>query len=488
MLKSGEFSNVGDGMPRSSILNLPPEILSQILGLILGRISFERRLGILRSGTGIIALLLTCQQFYRLTVPLLYHELEFCYPSGRRTNCLYRSLQSDPSLLLPVRSLVLVLQRDRTKTCISLEDYAAAANVLSLFCGAKVYTLRIQGEVVWSPEDQERLQSQLEPGQSIGNGQWELLQHALRHLPALRRVELMGVINEPRDGFGGRFECQLQGYAELRALPGTDPTTPSAIRREAHEGCAALQVRLSPSIGPDIILFLFAPPFLLSFLDDAAYGLVEFSLAFDELLKNGIPHTPATVKVFYPWLQAHPHTLRRMVFGAIPFYALGLEFRASTFPNLHTVVCLPFHVMSETHPRVYWRPAAAIDQLLSPTVRTFVWDLISYGDFWGPGLLGFDEPQARWLLAFAEGALAGKGQALRTIRIEFVPYIDWLGYVDPDDYPWDRMEQLKQKMRVLGIALEYNTPTLTREEYSRSCKEVRQLVESGQLPPMVDRV
>ncbi|RAK74599.1 uncharacterized protein BO72DRAFT_515324 [Aspergillus fijiensis CBS 313.89] len=363
-------------MPRSFILNLPPEILGQILGLILGRISFERRLGIRRSGTGIIALLLTCQRIYRLTVPLLYRELEFCYPSGRRTNCLYRALRSDPSLLLPVRSLVLVLQRDRTKTCISLADYAAAADVLSLFCGAKVHTLRIQGEV---------------------------------------------------------------------------------------ENDAALQ-------------------------QPTTCGLVEFSLAFDELLKSRIPHTPATVKVFYPWLQAHPHTLRRMVFGAIPFYALGLEFRASTFPNLHTVVCPPFHVISETHPRVYWRPAAAIDQLLSPTVRTFVWDLISYGDFWGPGLLGFDEPQARWLLAFAEGALAGKSQALRTIRIEFVPYIDWLGYVDPDEYPWDRMEQLKQKMCLLGIALEYNTPTLTREEYSRSCKEVRQLVESGQLPPMVDRV
>ncbi|RAH84332.1 hypothetical protein BO86DRAFT_397193 [Aspergillus japonicus CBS 114.51] len=441
--------------PTTFILDLPIEVLAQILDQILGQIIFEQRFSRVPC-TEIITILLTCRQFYRLTLARLYRKLEFSYPARRKTNRLYRSLRSDSSLILLVRSLLLVLQRYRTETCMPVEDYAAAADVLSLFRWAQVHTPRIQGEVVWSPEDQKRFESQSEPEQSISLGQWQLLHYALRQLPALQRVELMGDVDGPCCRFGGRFDCRLQGYAELRALPGSDPTILSAVREEAHEGCAGVQ-------------------------DDAALqqtttdGSVEFSLAFDELLKDGTPETPASVKIFYPWLQAHPHPLRRMVFGAIPFYSLGLEFRASTFPNLHTVVCPPFHVLSETHPHVYWRPAAAVDQLLGPTVRT-------------PGLLGFDKPQARWLLAFAQGAVADEGKALRTIRIEFVPYIDWLGYVDPDDYPWDRMEQLKPKMRVLGIALEYDTPPYTREEYSRTCKEVRQMVESGQLPPLWDRV
>ncbi|PYI31764.1 hypothetical protein BP00DRAFT_474143 [Aspergillus indologenus CBS 114.80] len=480
-------------MPPTFILALPTEVLAQILDHILGQIFFEQRF--LRGpSTGIIAILLTCRQFYRLTLARLYRKLEFSHPATRKTNRLYRSLRSDSSLLLLVRSLHLVLQRYRTKAYTPIEDYAAAADVLSLFRGAQVHTLRIQGEVVWSPEDQKRFQSQSEPEQSISLGQWQILHYALRQLPALQRVELMGDVDGPCRRFGGRFDCRLQGYAELRALPGSDPTILSAVREEAHEGCAGVQPNPQKAHLREgqRLCRLTGIPYQQQ--DGAALqqtttdGSVEFSLAFDELLKDGTPETPANVKIFYPWLQAHPHALRRMVFGAIPFYALGLEFRASTFPNLHTVVCPPFHVLSETHPRVYCRPAAAIDQLLGPTVRTFVWDLISYGEFWGPGFLGFDEPQARWLLAFAEGAVADEGKALRTIRIEFVPYIDWLGYVDPYDYPWDRMEQLKPKMRVLGIALEYNTPTYTREEYSRTCKEVRQMVESGQLPPLWDRV
>ncbi|PYH84574.1 hypothetical protein BO82DRAFT_389975 [Aspergillus uvarum CBS 121591] len=348
-------------MSPTSILDLPAEILSQILHQILFYTTPNHRT-FREPGVNTTALLLTCRQFYRLILPVHYRELEFSHLYRQKASCLLRSLLSNSRLLQLVRSLKVVLQRSWMHDCLAIEDYTAAAEVLRLFRGVRVHTLEICGEALFSPEDWERLQDNV----------------------ALQR--------------------------------------PSADH------------------------------------------VIDFSIAFDDLIEVGTPETATKFKEFYAWLQAHPHALRRMVFGDIIFHELGLgEFRATAFPNLHTIVCPTHYVLSVPNPRVYWPTATVHDQLLGPAVQTFVWDLTSYQQQHGAGLWDFDEKDEQWLLALAEGAAADQGTALKTIQIDFSPETDRTGGMSPEEYPWDRIERLQQAICALGIELEYSTPVLTRE-------------------------
>ncbi|RAL09076.1 uncharacterized protein BO97DRAFT_417149 [Aspergillus homomorphus CBS 101889] len=452
-------------MSRASILDLPSEILSQILHQILFD-TFDQQ--VFRAhNANTTALLLICRQFYHLILPIHYRELEFSHSTRQKASCLLRSLLSNPRLLWLVRSLKIVLQSCWTPDPLAVEDYTAAAEVLHLFRGVQVHTLQICGEVVFSPEDQERLRVLFVPEQKISTARWELLHHAIRHLPALRRVVLTRWRDEPGYGFGGRFDCQLQGYEELRALPGTYPTILSAIWRETRECCASSQ--------DNVVLG-----------QPSTNHMIDLSIAFDDLIEIGTPDTATKFKEFYTWLQSRPHALRRMVLGDIKFQELGLgDFRATAFPNLHTVVCPTFYVSSATEPGHYWPAAVVLDQLLGPTVQTFVWDLTSYAQQHGEGLWEFDEEQARLLLALAESAAADEDTALQTIQIRFNPETDRTDSMGGEDYPWDRIERLQQEIRALGMDLEYSTPTLTREEYRQLREEERRWEESAEHKQML---
>ncbi|PYI23504.1 hypothetical protein BO99DRAFT_399025 [Aspergillus violaceofuscus CBS 115571] len=453
-------------MSPTSILDLPAEILSQILHQILFYTTPNYRT-FREPGVNTTALLLTCRQFYRLMLPVHYRELEFSHLYRQKASCLLRSLLSNSRLLQLVRSLKVVLQRNWIHDCLAIEDYTAAAEVLRLFRGVRVHTLEICGEALFSPEDWERLQVQVRPEQKMSIARWELLQHALRYLPALRRVVLTRFCDGPGYGFGGRFDCQLQGFEELYTLPGTEPTILSAIWGETRECC--------PSSQDDVAL-----------QRPSADHVIDFSIAFDDLIEVGTPETATKFKEFYAWLQAHPHALRRMVFGDIIFHELGLgEFRATAFPNLHTIVCPTFYVLSVPNPRVYWPTATVHDQLLGPAVQTFVWDLTSYEQQHGAGLWDFDEKDEQWLLALAEGAAADQGTALKTIQIDFSPETDRTGGMSPEEYPWDRIERLQQAICALGIELEYSTPVLTREEFRELCEEERGWNESAEFQEMM---
>ncbi|OJK03988.1 hypothetical protein ASPACDRAFT_39602 [Aspergillus aculeatus ATCC 16872] len=448
-------------MSRASILDLPAEILSQILYIV------EEE-----SPAHFIAPLFTCRQLYRLTLPIIYHDLKFRYPCHPRTERLHRSLQSNPGLSLLVRSLFFDL-RPRFPTghgagSIAVEDYAAVVDVLTR-CRA-VHTLKIWGIAFLPPEAQETF-VEVVPGQVVDLSRWELLQHALRHLPTLRRIVMARDRDSTGYGLQCRFDCQMQGYEDLRALPGTGARALSAVRQRVCECCVTSQGSDGAVQRPTI-----------------TGGAVYFSIAFGPgYTEEESAEEAVDFDLVYAWLRTRPHILRRIAFGSFKTPPLGTEFRATAWPNLHTVICPPYQVRQGWY-GAYESPSAAVGRLLSPTVKTFVFDLTSYDQQHGAQLTDFGALEERWLRTFAETAAApDRSTALRTIRVIFEP--ETYPYHDKwEVYPWDRIRQVQEDIRPLGLDLEYSTPTITREEYHDAWQRKQEWLASEEYQREMDRI
>lgn len=114
--------------------------------------------------------------------------------------------------------------------------------------------------------------------------------------------------------------------------------------------------------------------------------------------------------------------------------------------------------------------------LLAPKLHTFILDITSYDNVYRrTGWEGFHEPQARWILEFAQLA-AARTSALRTIKIIFDPD-ESMGPCNRDEYelsgyPWDRMDDVKIKLMPLGIDLTYEPePTQTKDDFEKSLQK-----------------
>jgi hypothetical protein len=101
----------------------------------------------------------------------------------------------------------------------------------------------------------------------------------------------------------------------------------------------------------------------------------------------------------------------------------------------------------------------AAASILAPKLHTFIWDFTVY-DQHSEHWTDFDQPQKKWLLKFAELAAARKNSALKRIKIIFLP--DTWEYITSREAlaacvtPWDMMDEVKAKIKPLGIELEYN--------------------------------
>ena len=106
-------------------------------------------------------------------------------------------------------------------------------------------------------------------------------------------------------------------------------------------------------------------------------------------------------------------------------------------------------------------PVVDADVLLAPNLRTFGWSF-SIEDQHSEDWTDFGDKEANWLREFARTAITRKA-ALNRIEVEFNPD-DWEAW-RRDDYPWDRMDKIRDEVRPHGIALDYGIPPLTKEEW-----------------------
>jgi hypothetical protein len=161
----------------------------------------------------------------------------------------------------------------------------------------------------------------------------------------------------------------------------------------------------------------------------------------------------------FQWLLAdHKHTLKSIEIGSLC--------------SEHTPINLLDFPVLETLNLSHWgyreTPEAAAASILAPRLRTFIWDfrvIDQHSESWSD----FGKEQKEWLLRFTELA-AEKKSALEKIQIVFCPD-DYDGPRTREELavcvsPWDFMDEARDKMKLLGIELEYHV-SWTREECLR---------------------
>jgi hypothetical protein len=127
-------------------------------------------------------------------------------------------------------------------------------------------------------------------------------------------------------------------------------------------------------------------------------------------------------------------------------------------------------------------PEVASSTLLAPKLHAFTLDFGHYGTR-GQEWANFGQEQVEWFLKFAELAAAQKS-ALKTIAIVFNP-AEWSAPSSREGfeavgYPWDRMDDLKAKLRPLGIDFKYSPmPTYTKEEVKSKIEKYVAFSESS---------
>lgn len=118
-------------------------------------------------------------------------------------------------------------------------------------------------------------------------------------------------------------------------------------------------------------------------------------------------------------------------------------------------------------------------RLLAPRLRVFCWDLTGENCLGGENLGGetlgdLCQPEEDWLRALTQAATAAKeartgSSALYRIEIDYAPTIEF-GCND-GIYPWTRLEKVADEMRRVNIALWWDVPSVSKEEF----EEVRKV-------------
>lgn len=120
-----------------------------------------------------------------------------------------------------------------------------------------------------------------------------------------------------------------------------------------------------------------------------------------------------------------------------------------------------------------------VHHLLAPNLRVFTWDLV-YDDEMERNSNDLNEDEERWLCALARAVAdirnnprdTDQNIALRLVNIEYAPYD--ICIASNQMYPWDRLERAEQVMNEAGIQLRWDEPTVSKEEYERRRKQLRE--------------
>jgi hypothetical protein len=129
----------------------------------------------------------------------------------------------------------------------------------------------------------------------------------------------------------------------------------------------------------------------------------------------------------------------------------------------------------------YWATGSDTGEtsLLAPHLETFEW-VFDAEDGRPVYVDRFGKQEEAFLRRLADAAVA-RGTRLRRIRIVFTP----VAYLPPGwgqreqelEYPWDHMDSVAADVRKLRIALTYNKPSITREEFDELAQKARVLIE-----------
>ncbi|CAI7642834.1 unnamed protein product [Penicillium viridicatum] len=435
--------DINHSLDRAFILKLPDELLSMIISPmapIIDDLEYLREQ--YQPYKMAVALSLVCQRFYRLTMPYLYAELVINtgYNTWRRpahiSKYLHRTFRENPLLWKLCRHLTVAYDKS------NIDNLYAVTDCLTWLTAARSLTFRgLEGKKAW---ELLRLSAEHISGCNIlsldANYRYNL------HLPFV--IDALG---DFKSGFLPNLQTlKLRGVSiygdqicqdELREKAGTAPFTKLQLRS-----------------------FLLTPKSLEA-LVRWPRRLEEFELKFpsgDDFATSGL-YSAWSLATLQPILYIHRKTLR-----SIKLYALhknGFDgFDLREFENLEK---LSLASSFSGHPLFHWDGSfEPPDSLLAPHLRVFHWDLTLLDQQCCEVLRDFGQAEEDWLRLLARKAIK-HGCPLQKIEITFNPVVDEYSSITDKVYPWDRMDAMGADLRPHGIEVSYDTPTVSRERYSR---------------------
>ncbi|PGG97544.1 hypothetical protein AJ79_09159 [Helicocarpus griseus UAMH5409] len=402
------------------ILKLPEEILIIILDLAASVDSWTYGAPNYDSGysyTVLRSLLVVCRRFNRIATPLLYAAICIRARQPRGAIALHQTLGKEPLLRQYCRSFSIhmnALQFGRPKKY----DTSMATDFASWL--TKVRYLKICGgrhdeKIWWFLRDFVQHKGKIEHlcvGMVVaGSYSGTIAEHI--DIPSLRSLALHGVIE----------------------------------RKEHHAVLTPEELRTAPFTSLSLHNFEGMP--------DTFAKLIEWPKELHHLDFRGFETTRRYIDVcvLYPLFAIHRDTLTSI--SNASRYSTQL-FNAAEFPNLR------FLRLSRWMMRLNWvDPAADAQVLLAPKLEHFGWEFSTpeEPELWDD----FGDDEEFWIREFARAAIARK-VPLKTIEIIFSPDATTM---DPEDsvYPWDRMDDINNVIRLHGVTLVYNEPPITRKDW-----------------------
>lgn len=157
----------------------------------------------------------------------------------------------------------------------------------------------------------------------------------------------------------------------------------------------------------------------------------------------------------------------------------GLGFNASNFPNLEHLHLSRWLWDSPLDLGMAKEDADSI--LGAPRLRVFVWDFTTSGEAYRERWTEFGAREEEWLRCFAQVAISARQEGncfLEEIRLQFTPEeVMDTGEEEEEVYPWDRMDRVREEVLQQSsglLALTYNEPVFSREEWKRDLELQRE--------------
>ncbi|CAH0037153.1 unnamed protein product [Clonostachys rhizophaga] len=427
-----------------SILNLPNEVLVKILEhASLGRNEspFRRNDEIVLRSRLIAPIIRTCRRFYQLAVPFHWRSIKYDYPdsvipSDRKVMALHRALQDNPDLGRHCLAFLFHITdiRMNEEYELTAADYQALNEIIASL--PNVRSLNIHGG--WQG--------------AKGLLTFDTLRRCIGTMHSLREVSLS---REGLEGFTVHRVMETLQSPSIRSLSlhgvskeRVDDATFWASQDYGESNITELALSDYRERAEGTLRLINWPKELASFSFGSFYNNTNY---FD-------------LPMFATMLDKHKHTLTKLSIGYLATSGRGMILDLFEFTALEDLQLSVWQLLrpAEAEERFTFRAEEA--KLLSaPKLRKFTLDFSIY-DQHSEDWSDFGEREQRWLRGMAETAIARKAP-LREIHVIFTP--DSWDAKKEDGYPWDLMKALGDEFEPAGIAVTHNTPTMSREEWSK---------------------
>ncbi|KAI9923882.1 hypothetical protein ASPWEDRAFT_181920 [Aspergillus wentii DTO 134E9] len=388
------------------IFRLPEEILAFIIELAAREIPDRHRERDRYSSFFIISLTVTCHAFNRIAVPLLYHTINIQVSSASGvTKCLHSTLKQKQTFARYCQELTIHVGDD--------EDDEKES----------VITCDIVG---WS-SCVKTLKMNTSPFRGTRPQRSRFLQIASRSMREITQLKIQA----------GKEDIQPREIMESVDMP--------SLRELSIDGLTSDEDFDDMDYKHGAAAFTSLTLSNYSITSRDLERLIKWPKALRHFHIDGISYFYQNLKlsnsIVYSTLLNHNDTLKTIDIGNVCYSDASPLFPASDFPELEAL-SLSRSAMEDD---LKFSPTVA-DTLLAPKLKSFTLDC-RWTDEEAECSPDFGADEEKWLRELIKEAITRKA-ALKKITIEYTSY--W-GGGNGVEYPWDRVDRLRNEMRPFGF-------------------------------------